>query len=143
VCVVAVCYAIGPRILATRLSQLPGLGVVAASLGLTALAYLPATIVQWPAQTPPAKGLLAMVLLGLFCTALAFLVFFALIAELGPARAMVIAQVNPAVAAVLGVTLLGEAFTPGMGVGFGLVVAGSVLATQRAAPRLAAETAAA
>jgi len=69
--------------------------------------------------------------LAVVCTALAFFVFFALIAEAGPARAMVFVYVNPAVAAVLGVTLLSEKFTAGMGVGFALVLAGSVLATRR------------
>jgi drug/metabolite transporter (DMT)-like permease len=65
------------------------------------------------------------------CTALAFLVFFALIAEVGPVRATVITYVNPAVAAVLGVALLDERLTTGMVVGFVLVLAGCVLATGR------------
>ena len=73
--------------------------------------------------------------LGVVCTALAFLIFFALIAEVGPVRATVITYVNPAVAAILGVTLLGERFTAGMGVGFALVLAGSVLATGRRSPQ--------
>jgi drug/metabolite transporter (DMT)-like permease len=58
-------------------------------------------------------------------------VFFALIAEVGPVRATVFTYVNPAVAAVLGVLLLGERFTAGMAVGFALVLVGSVLATSR------------
>ena len=57
--------------------------------------------------------------------------FFALIAEIGAVRATVITYVNPAVAAALGVGLLGERFTPGMGVGFALVLLGSALATRR------------
>ncbi|HEY6053186.1 MAG TPA: EamA family transporter, partial [Gaiellaceae bacterium] len=60
-----------------------------------------------------------------------FVLFFALIAEAGPVRATVITYVNPAVAAVLGVALLGEPLTAGMAVGFVLVIAGSVLATRR------------
>src|SRR6476661_7441826 len=67
--------------------------------------------------------------LGMICTALAFVVFFKLIAEIGPVRATVITYVNPAVAAVLGVTILSEHLTFGMGLGFALVLAGSVLAT--------------
>jgi drug/metabolite transporter (DMT)-like permease len=70
--------------------------------------------------------------LAVACTAVAFLLFFALIAEIGPVRATVITYINPAVAAVLGVSILGERFTWGMGVGFVLVLAGSVLATRRA-----------
>jgi drug/metabolite transporter (DMT)-like permease len=75
-----------------------------------------------------------VVALAVVCTALAFLLFFALIAEIGPVRATVITYVNPAVAAVLGVTILDERFTVGMGIGFVLVLAGSVLATRRPAP---------
>jgi len=69
--------------------------------------------------------------LAVICTALAFIVFFALIAEVGPVRATVITYVNPAVAAILGVTLLDETVTAGMLVGFALVLLGSFLATGR------------
>jgi len=71
----------------------------------------------------------SVIALAVVCTALAFLLFFQLIAEIGPVRATVITYVNPAVAAILGVTVLSEAFTRGMGIGFALVLAGSVLAT--------------
>jgi len=70
--------------------------------------------------------------LALICTALAFLLFFALIAEIGPVRATVITYVNPAVAAVAGIAVLHERFTAGMGFGFVLVLVGSTLATRRA-----------
>jgi len=80
----------------------------------------------------------AVVGLGVICTALAFVVFFALIAEVGPVRATVITYVNPAVAVLFGVTLLGEQFTLGMAVGFPLILAGSVLAARRATVREAA-----
>jgi drug/metabolite transporter (DMT)-like permease len=73
--------------------------------------------------------------LAVVCTAVAFLLFFDLIAEVGPVRATVITYVNPAVAAVLGVAALSERFTAGMGIGFALVLGGSVLATRRSAPR--------
>ena len=53
-------------------------------------------------------------MLAVVCTAIAFLVFFALITEIGPVRATVITYVNPAVAAVLGVVVLDEDFTVGM-----------------------------
>ena len=75
--------------------------------------------------------------LAFVCTALAFLLFFALIAEIGPARATVITYLNPAVAILLGVALLGEHFTAGIAVGFPLILAGSFLATSsRPAPTL-------
>ena len=72
----------------------------------------------------------SVVTLAVVCTALAFVLFFQLIAETGPVRATVITYVNPAVAAVLGVTVLNEHFTAGMAIGFALVLAGSVLATR-------------
>jgi drug/metabolite transporter (DMT)-like permease len=127
---VAVCYAVGPAILARWLSGLPALGVIAVSLGLTALVYVPFAATSAPARTPSTAALVSVVTLAIVCTALAFLLFFALIGEVGPVRATVITYVNPAVAAVLGVLILDERFTLGMAVGFGLVLAGSVLATR-------------
>src|SRR5437899_5152543 len=130
--VVAVCYAVGPAILSRFLSGLPSAGVIAASLGVCAAGYAPAAVVQWP-RTIPSTGVFASVaVLALICTALAFLLFFALIAEIGPVRATVITYINPAVAAVAGVLVLHEMLTAGMGIGFVLVLIGSTLATRRA-----------
>jgi drug/metabolite transporter (DMT)-like permease len=81
--------------------------------------------------------LLAIGLLGVVCTALAFLLFFALIAEVGPVRATVITYVNPAVALALGVALLGEPLTIGAVAGFALILVGLFLATRRAKPSAA------
>ena len=142
---VAVGYALGPIVLSRHLSDAPSIGVVAASLLLCAIVWTPAAAVQWPSSVPSGRVLASVVALAVVCTALAFLVFFALIAEVGPVRSTVITYVNPAVAAVLGVALLGEPFTLGMGVGFALVLSGSVLATrrdvraERLEPALAAE----
>jgi drug/metabolite transporter (DMT)-like permease len=131
IAVVATCYAIGPAILARHLSGLPSVGVIAASLAICAVVYAPVAALQWP-RTVPTAGVLASVgVLALICTALAFLLFFALIAEIGPVRATVITYVNPAVAAVAGILVLHERFTVGMGFGFVLVLVGSTLATRR------------
>ena len=139
---VAVCYAVGPVILQRWLSGLPALGVITASLALTAVAYVPIAAFSVPAETPSAEAIGSVVALAVVCTALAFLLFFALIAEIGPVRATVITYVNPAVAAVLGVAILDEEFTAGMGIGFVLVLAGSVLATRtRARPAASSEPA--
>jgi drug/metabolite transporter (DMT)-like permease len=128
---VAVCYAVGPIILARRLSDVPALGVVAGSLLLAAALYAPFAAVRWPSAMPSAHVVESVVGLAVVCTALAFLVFFALIAEVGPVRATVITYVNPAVAAVLGVTILSEQLSGGMLVGFALILVGCVLATGR------------
>jgi drug/metabolite transporter (DMT)-like permease len=131
---VAVCYAIGPLIINRRLSDLPALGVIAASLLLAAVAYAPAAVItQLPHAWPSGEVVAAVATLGVLCTALAFLLFFALIAEVGPVRATVITYVNPAVAVALGVLLLREPFTAGIAVGFVLILGGSVFAA-RVAP---------
>lgn len=128
---VALCYALGPLILARHLADLPGLGVVAASLAIAAVVYAPVGLLQWPDQAVGADTWWSVVGLAVICTAVAFLVFFELIAEVGPARATVITYVNPAVALVLGVLVLDERVTPATGVGFALILGGSVLATSR------------
>ena|SRR5438128_5501403 len=127
---VAVGYAVGPIVLSRHLVGLPGLGVIALSLAVSAVVYAPIALLQVPAEAPSAKVLASVVTLAVVCTAVAFVLFFALIGEVGPVRATVITYVNPAVAAILGVGLLGERFTTGMGVGFALVLLGSVLATR-------------
>lgn len=129
--VVAVCYAAGPMILARWLADVPGLGVITVSLLMSAAAYLPIGLSHLPERMPTAAVVWSVVGLAAICTALAFVVFFALIAEVGPTRATVITYVNPAVALLLGVLLLDERFTVATGVGFALILAGSVLATAR------------
>jgi len=128
-------YAIGPWILAHKLVGVPSLGIMAPSLALTALLYLPIAVLQWPAAVPSPQALASIAILGLVCTAIAFVLFAELIAAVGPVRATVITYINPAVAAVLGVVVLAEPFTPAMVVGFVLVIAGSLLATRPPATR--------
>jgi drug/metabolite transporter (DMT)-like permease len=130
VAVTVVGYAVAPAIQARYLSDLPNIPVIAASLLLAALIYLPVAVLQ-PPHHLHLKAVGAVLVLGTVCTALAFVIFFALIAEIGPARAVVITYVNPAVAVVLGILLLDEKFTLGMTIGFPLILAGSVLAARR------------
>jgi drug/metabolite transporter (DMT)-like permease len=129
--VVVVGYAVGPVIIARYLKGLPSMAVIAVSLAACAIAYLPFAALQWPRSVPPMDTLVSVAVLAVVCTALAFVLFFALIAAIGPVRATVITYINPAVAALLGVSVLRENFTFGMAVGFVLVIAGSVLATRR------------
>src|SRR5215510_5580181 len=131
--VVALCYAIGPIIIDRKLKDVPAIGVIAASLILATLIYAPFAPFLWPAEVT-APAVWSVVGLGVLCTAGAFLVFFALIAEVGPARATVITYVNPAVAIVLGALVLSEPLTTGMMIGFPLVILGSYLGTTRSRP---------
>jgi drug/metabolite transporter (DMT)-like permease len=137
--VVVMGYAVGPWIVSRHLADLPSLEVVAASLALAALLYSPAAVLALPGAWPSARALGAVAALGVFCTAAAFVVFFELIAEVGPVRATVVAQVNPAVAVAAGVLLLGEPFTFGTGAGFVLILTASYLATRPGRPAPAAD----
>jgi drug/metabolite transporter (DMT)-like permease len=138
VLLVAVCYATGPLIASRKLGDLPPLGMTAACLGLASVVYAPLAALTWPGSVPSWRVLGALAALAVVCTAAAFPIFFRLIAEVGPARASVITYVNPAVAVALGVSVLGERFTPAMAGAFALILGGSVLAT-RAGRRRAAE----
>jgi drug/metabolite transporter (DMT)-like permease len=124
-------YALGPFIVDRALSDLPAIDVNLVVLAIAALGYLPFAVLRRPDQVPPIQAVLSVVVLGVACTAVAFLLIFALIGEIGPARATVITYVNPAVAIAAGVVLLGEPLTAGMLIGFPLVLAGSMLATWR------------
>jgi drug/metabolite transporter (DMT)-like permease len=129
-------YATAPLVVSTRLPEVPGTAASAIALTLTAVVYAPfAGPRLGDAAAAPASALEAVATLGVVCTALALAVFFQLIREVGPQRALVITFVNPAVAVVLGVLLLDEQFTLGVALGLPLVLAGCVLATRRSAPR--------
>ena len=132
IAIVVVGYAVGPAILARRLGGLPTVGVMALSLALCAVVYLPIAAGQLPSVLPSTNVIASIAILAVVCTAAAFLVFAALIDEIGPVRATVITYVNPAVAAVLGVLVLHENFSVAMGIGFALVILGSTLATRPA-----------
>jgi drug/metabolite transporter (DMT)-like permease len=131
--VVVVGYAIGPVILARRMSDLPGTGVVAMSLAITAVVYVPLVplLGSWPTPLPSAGAIVSIVTLGAVCSAAAFVLMFALIAEIGPVRVTTITYVNPAVAVVAGALVLHERVTVWTVVGFVLVLTGSFLVSRR------------
>ena len=132
-------YACGPLIVNRQLSDADPLGPVTAAMVIASIILLPFGIGDFPSQTPSGEAILAVVVLGLVCSATAFLVFFRLIAEVGPSRATVITYVNPVVALALGVAVLGESVTAGAVAGLLLILAGSWLATDgRLPPGLAA-----
>jgi drug/metabolite transporter (DMT)-like permease len=99
------------------------------------MVYLPAIAVtrSWPTKVPSVPVLVSVLILAVVCSAVAFVILFALIAEIGPVRATAITYVNPAVAIVIGAVLLGEQVTVWTIVGFVLVIAGSWLVTRRRA----------
>jgi len=130
VLLVALCYATGPLIASRKLAGLPPLAMTAACLAFASVVYSPLAALTWPAALPSAKVLAAIAGLAVICTAVAFVIFFALITAAGPARASVITYINPAIAVAGGVWLLGERLTPAMVGAFAAILGGSVLATR-------------
>jgi drug/metabolite transporter (DMT)-like permease len=110
----------------------PSVGVVSVSLAFVALVMAIPALVTWPDGSVPASTWWSILALAVLCTGIAFLVFFALIREIGPSRATLITFVNPAVAIVLGAVFLDEAITAATLAGFVLVMAGCWLATRPA-----------
>jgi drug/metabolite transporter (DMT)-like permease len=132
-------YAVGPLVVKRHLSHADPLGPVTAAMGIASIMLLPIGVSGLPTEAPPTDALASLVVLGLVCSALAFIVFFRLIGEIGPSRATVITYVNPIVALALGVAVLGEDVTAGAVAGLLLILAGSWLSTDgRLPPGLAA-----
>ncbi len=127
---VATGYALGPAIAARKLTGVPSMGVISLSLAIVAVLYLPATYLGLRPGLPSGNVIVAVLVLAFVCTALAFVLFFELIAEAGPVRATVITFLNPAVAVGLGLIVLGEPLTWGTLIGFPLVLLGSFWATR-------------
>lgn len=127
VLLVAVLYAIAPFIIARKLSDVPSLGTITLSLLMIGVIYLPIGILTQH-RMPTLPSLAALLALAVICTAVAFLAFFALIREVGPVRAPLFTYVNPVVAILLGALVLAEPLTPGLLIGFPLILAGCWLA---------------
>lgn len=143
VAVATIGYAGGALVVQRMLSSASRLGGVSAVMAISSLLLLPLAVAGRPEKAPAVGALAAVVVLGLVCSALAFILFFGLIAEVGPARATVITYINPAVALALGAAVLGEVVTAGSVAGLVLVVAGSWLSTDGRLPRLPRRLAAA
>lgn len=123
-------YALGPIVIATRLAGAPSLAVIAVALSVNTVIYAPFAWIQRPTTPVPATTWWSIIALGTLCTAVAFLIFFALVREVGASRMTVITFLNPAVAVLLGVAVLSEPVTLGLILGFPLVLLGSYLATR-------------
>jgi drug/metabolite transporter (DMT)-like permease len=125
-------YAIGPLIIQRHLSGLDPYGPLAASLLVSSVVLLGPALLAFPAQLPSVPVLASMAILGIVCTAMAMLLMFYLVNHAGASRAAVITYINPAVAALLGVSLLHERLGTGGILAFVLILLGSWLATRGA-----------
>jgi drug/metabolite transporter (DMT)-like permease len=138
VALVVIGYATAPMVISRKLPDVPGVTASAFALLVTGAVYAPFAVPRLGSVVDaPARAWASVAALGVICTAVALALFFALIREVGPQRALVITFVNPAVAVVLGVLLLDEPFTLGLAIGLPLVLIGCVLATRRSPARTA------
>jgi drug/metabolite transporter (DMT)-like permease len=127
-------YAVGPMVLKRTLADLDPRASMGAALMVAAVVLTPFAVVSAPSSVPSGSALVALAVLGLFCTAAAFVFYGALVAEAGPGRALVITYVAPVVALALGVAVLGEHVGAGAVVGLLLILAGSWLSTDGRVP---------
>jgi drug/metabolite transporter (DMT)-like permease len=130
----AVGYAIGPMLIKLRLGGLDPRATIGASLAISSVVLLPPAALDPPQAVPSTGAIACVVALGLVCTAAAFVIFAILINEAGSSRALVVTYINPLIAVVLGVTLLGEQPGAGSVAGLLLILAGSWLSTDGRLP---------
>ena len=135
----AFCYAVGPMVLKRHFADVDPRASMGAALAVAAVVLTPGLAIDPPAAVPSGDAILSLAVLGVFCTAAAFVFYGALVAEAGPGRALVITFGAPFVAVALGVAVLGERLGAGAVAGLLLILAGSWLSTDgRLPPGLAA-----
>lgn len=130
----AVGYAVGALYLKRRLRGVAPLGVAAGTLLVGAVVLAPAALLTVPASMPSQSAIGSLVVLGAGGTGIAFLIFYTLIAEIGPSRASLVTYLAPGFAVLYGVWLLSEPLTAGALLGLGLILAGSWLAAEGRLP---------
>jgi drug/metabolite transporter (DMT)-like permease len=124
-------YAYAINMINRRIPHIPGITINTWAMIITSIVYLPFAIATWPSMKPSLEAIGSVISLGILCTAAAFIVFFKLVAEVGPPRASLITYLNTAVAVLLGVILLGEPITLGIALGLPLVLIGSYFASRK------------
>ncbi|MEV4422352.1 DMT family transporter [Patulibacter sp. NPDC049589] len=122
-------YAVGPMILSRRLQDLDARATMAGATVVGGLLLTPLAIAHPPHEVPSGGGLAAIAVLGLLCTALAFVTYGRLVGDVGPGRASIVTYVAPVFATALGVIALDEHVGAGAAVGLVLILAGSWLST--------------
>jgi drug/metabolite transporter (DMT)-like permease len=130
----AFCYAVGPMVLKRHFADVDPRASMGAALAVAAVVLTPALAIEPPSAVPSGDAIVSLAVLGVFCTAAAFVFYGALVAEAGPGRALVITYVAPVVAVALGVAVLGESLGAGAVAGLLLILAGSWLSTDGRLP---------
>jgi drug/metabolite transporter (DMT)-like permease len=123
-------YAIGGLFLKHRLRGIAPVAIAASTMVAGALVLTPAALLALPSSAPSAKVVGSMLALGAGGTGLAFLIFYTLIAGIGPSRATLVTYIAPGFAVVYGVWLLGEPLTAGAILGLLAILLGSWVAAE-------------
>ena len=127
----SILYAYAVLMITANLPGVDGIAINGVAMGITCIFYTPIAIAVWPSNPVSAQAITALVALGVFSTAIAFMLFFIVIVEIGPARGSLTTYVNTAFAVVLGIIILDEPITLGIIVGLPMVVLGSYLASRK------------
>jgi drug/metabolite transporter (DMT)-like permease len=130
VIVAAMGYSYAVIMVTSNLPLVDGIAINGLAMALTTIFWAPVAIAQWPSSIS-LDSALSLVALGVFSTAFAFILFFKLMDEIGPARGSLVTYLNTAVAVVLGVIILKEPLTAGIIIGLPLVLVGSYLASRK------------
>ena len=131
----AIGYAIAPTLIRQKVPELDGAAVNGLAMFMSSLLYLPFAIAQWPHHHLRPNSIYSIIALGIFPTAICFVIFFKVLADIGSARTSLVAYVNTGVAVLLGVIVLHEKLTTGILIGLPLVMIGSYLASRKPATR--------
>jgi drug/metabolite transporter (DMT)-like permease len=135
VLVASLAYAVGALALKRRLGDVQPVAMAAGAVSAGAAYLLVPALLTLPTAPPSAGAAASLVALGVGGTGVAFLIYFTLIAQVGPARASVVAYLAPGFAVLYGATLRDEVVTAWTLVGLALVLGGSWLASRRAQTR--------
>ena len=127
-------YAVGSLVIQRYLKEVDAFGAVALSLVIAATVLLPLALGTPPDHAPSVVATTSVVVLGVLCTAVAQWLYFYLVSHAGAARATVITYINPLVATVLGVSVLGEPYSVTLIAGTSLILLGSWMATAQCGP---------
>jgi drug/metabolite transporter (DMT)-like permease len=125
-------YAYAVIMVTSNLPLVDGIAINGLAMAITTVFWAPVAIAQWPSSISM-NSALSLIALGVFSTAIAFILFFKVMAEIGPARSSLVTYLNTAIAVLLGVIILREPLTVGIIVGLPLVLVGSFLASRKTA----------
>ena len=134
----ALSYGIAPNYTKRNLGKVSPLIIATGSQIAAAVILLPITIAMWPAQNPSGGAWLAAIVLGIASTGLAYILYFRLIRNVGPTRAIAVTFLVPVFGMLWGALVLAERVTGGMLVGCAEILLGTAVATGLVGPRVAA-----